>query len=1042
MKLKIGEMWCNKLKRVISVVVAIGIIIITLLSVFYFPFLTQKSPQAINGELDLTLWNFTEKGTLPLDGEWEFYPNELITPAVDNNPFQAYQAKMEIIDVPGSWNEHQTDQKSTNHVGTYRLLVNVPSDDIYGIKTNKIHYANQLFMNGKLVGSSGVPSKYSDEYDPNLQMYMSTAPSEQKQLEIVFHVANNTYPTGGIVNSVDFGTAKAIERLRDSDRTADAVLISGYILLGVFYIGTYLRRKQEQYFLFFSLLCFTMSIYLSMLNERLIDLVIPNLSLVELTNMQLSAAHVAIFLFLLFVYEFFKEQSNKKMVIVISFIIGLDAIQYIFPALVDFFLGNIPVLTKQILAISTLSIACIYIAAILIKAFFNRKEESEYMLVVVTTILCYAFLLIIELLFNTSIGRLPLVLFFIMMYCLTLLMGDRSQRTYEFANQLSNELLIQDQLKDEFLAKTSLQLDAPLQSISQVSQSLMEGRSGPLRMNQHENVMLIHNISTRLINIVSDLLDASKIKQGEMNFQPTPTRVNVIKSVVDEMNVLIPSHKRVKILNKIPNDLPPIYIDEQRFKQIVFNLVHNAISFTEDGEITISAYAVEDAIQIEVADTGIGIPAEDVERIFSSFYQAKNKLNEQSTGLGLGLTISKQLVELSGGEMGVSSTPGEGAIFKFSIPVATQEQIAQYEQEIRSYTGEWSHHKKEEHPLDLPIHLEGDRDETILIVDHHHEDLRGLIALAHATQYHVLATDRGKSALEMINREKIDLLIIDPNLPDMSVDEIVRVVREMYHMIELPILVLSATGQAMALDTLLRMNANGFLLKPVHQDDLTAKIESLLAMKESSQEALYDELNFFYAQITPHFLYNTLNTIIGLSYKDSEKAREALQHLAVYFRAKFNFFDRDAIIYLKKELELIRSYIKIEQMRYGDKLEVQYDIDQSIDVKIPTLVLQSLVENAVQHGIIKQKGGGTLWISVQKVGAGVEVIIEDNGVGMSQEQQEEILHGRAKGIGIMNSVKRLKLIKGTKFSLESEIRVGTKIAIFLPGVINSENSHD
>src|SRR5699024_12842547 len=138
----------------------------------------------------------------------------------------------------------------------------------------------------------------------------------------------------------------------------------------------------------------------------------------------------------------------------------------------------------------------------------------------------------------------------------------------------------------------------------------------------------------------------------------------------------------------------------------------------------------------------------------------------------------------------------------------------------------------------------------------------------------------------------------------------------------------------------------------------------------------------------------------------------------------------------------IRSYIKIEQMCYGDKLEVQYDIDQSIDVKIPTLVLQSLVENAVQHGIIKQKGGGTLWISVQKVGAGVELIIEDNGVGMSQEQQEEILHGRAKGIGIMNSVKRLKLIKGTKFSLESEIRVGTKIAIFLPGVKNSENSHD
>src|SRR5690625_720042 len=100
-------------------------------------------------------------------------------------------------------------------------------------------------------------------------MNMSTAQSQQKQLEIVFHVANYTFPTGGIVNSVDFGTAKGIERLRDGDRIADGVLISGYFLLGVFYIGTFIRRKQDNYFLFFSLLCFTMSIYFSMFIWRL-----------------------------------------------------------------------------------------------------------------------------------------------------------------------------------------------------------------------------------------------------------------------------------------------------------------------------------------------------------------------------------------------------------------------------------------------------------------------------------------------------------------------------------------------------------------------------------------------------------------------------------------------------------------------------------------------------------------------------------------------------------------------------------------------------
>src|SRR5690625_7077287 len=107
--------------------------------------------------------------------------------------------------------------------------------------------------------------------------------------------------------------------------------------------------------------------------------------------------------------------------------------------------------------------------------------------------------------------------------------------------------------------------------------------------------------------------------------------LNVIKSVIDEMNVLIPSQKNVKITSKIPDNLPLVYVDGQRLKQVVFNLIHNAIYFTEDGEIAISAYVVENAIHIEVADTGIGIPAEDLNRIFSSFYQAKNELKDRKS---------------------------------------------------------------------------------------------------------------------------------------------------------------------------------------------------------------------------------------------------------------------------------------------------------------------------------------------------------------------------------------------------------------------------
>src|SRR5690625_4951977 len=212
-------MWCNRMKkRIISAVVSIGIILITLLSTFNFIFTPQETSLVKNGELNLQTWEFEKRRTLKLDGEWEFYPDELIIPENDHNPFREQKNMMKIVDVPGSWNEYLTDHKSSEGVGTYRLLIHVPRDGIYGVKTNKIHYANRVFMNGQLVGSSGIPSKNSEEYEANLQMYASTAPSKQEQMEIVFHVANENYPNGGIVNSVDFGTAEGINKLRDRNR--------------------------------------------------------------------------------------------------------------------------------------------------------------------------------------------------------------------------------------------------------------------------------------------------------------------------------------------------------------------------------------------------------------------------------------------------------------------------------------------------------------------------------------------------------------------------------------------------------------------------------------------------------------------------------------------------------------------------------------------------------------------------------------------------------------------------------------------------------
>lgn len=205
-------------------------------------------------------------------------------------------------------------------------------------------------------------------------------------------------------------------------------------------------------------------------------------------------------------------------------------------------------------------------------------------------------------------------------------------------------------------------------------------------------------------------------------------------------------------------------------------------------------------------------------------------------------------------------------------------------------------------------------------------------------------------------------------------------------------------------------------------------------VEKSSQEAINQELSNYYAQITPHFLYNTLNTIIGLSYKDEEKAREALQYLAIYFRAKLDYKNHLSLVSIEEEVELVQAYLAIEKLRFGERLVIKYDIDEKVVGCIPSMTIQPLIENAVQHGIAKKKDGGTVCLSIKKNANDIEIVIKDDGIGISIEKQAEILSEQNTRIGFINPIKKIKLIKNASFKMESTEGNGTKISIKLPEV--------
>ncbi len=187
---------------------------------------------------------------------------------------------------------------------------------------------------------------------------------------------------------------------------------------------------------------------------------------------------------------------------------------------------------------------------------------------------------------------------------------------------------------------------------------------------------------------------------------------------------------------------------------------------------------------------------------------------------------------------------------------------------------------------------------------------------------------------------------------------------------------------------------------------------ALNSLKHSVKRTREAEISFLRAQINPHFLFNTLNSIASLCQSAPERAEEVVVELAQYLRYSFDFKRMDGMSTLAKERELIDAYLYIEKIRFGNRLQVEYHIDEELDIPMPPLILQPLIENAVRHGLMARITGGTVSVSIQKQGGEVVFTITDNGVGIDPVKLKGLLEQNPmeRGIGLWNINQRLKMI--------------------------------
>ncbi|MGD9823240.1 diguanylate cyclase [Desulfobacter sp.] len=288
---------------------------------------------------------------------------------------------------------------------------------------------------------------------------------------------------------------------------------------------------------------------------------------------------------------------------------------------------------------------------------------------------------------------------------------------------------------------------------------------------------------------------------------------------------------------KSHKDAPFVYGDENRLQQILYNLIGNGVKYTEKGYVRVRAVPGADTMEVRVEDSGIGIDPSLTERIFNSFEQGDGSIEREYKGTGLGLPITKKLVELHGGVIRVESEPGKGSCFIFTLP-----QVAANGKKAKGINFDPTHLSGilpfPEASCPLPNTRTGNCSKKVLIVDD--EAVNGQVLLNYLGIKKLGAefVPSGRLALESIKTCRFDLVLLDIMMPRMSGYEVCRKLREKYSTFELPIIFLTAKNQPGDIVTAFEVGANDYIVKPVDKTELLARIDTHLSLKEAAAKAI------------------------------------------------------------------------------------------------------------------------------------------------------------------------------------------------------------
>lgn len=792
-----------------------------------------------------------------LSGPWKFNPRDNL--AHSQKDFA--DSDWSHLPIPAQWNNSGL---SGFQVGWYRHSFKVSKtfeNQNISILTPIIADANEIYINGVFVGRTGRITETGEIIKKSSQISVYQIPPGiikfDKENTIAVRVGDDV-GWGGFVNSEFYiGESNLIQGKFYKYIMWNSATCFAFIYSALYCLILWLRSRRERAYLIYFFFA-TIAGLTTFGNLSLPYFVWDNFWFNHFLF------HPALNLIGVFGTFFFLEFSEHKPSRVVKgilwfhFVIGLVPFFTFNPAVMNLY-------SKYTLNISSIlsTLELIYAFGLNFVAVKNKQPGAIIILfgqialgfTALFSILSYLQIYISILDRSISEG------FLIYTLSLSFALSIRFAKLYEVTNQLKSELerkneelVSLDKMKNEFLSNTSHELRTPLNGIIGISESLLEGAMGAVTTGVSKNLNLIISSARRLSGLVNDLLDFSMMKNRKLNLFPITLAIQPSVDTVIALLERAAKEKGITLESEIPDDTPLVFGDENKIQQILFNLVGNALKFTEAGNVRISTKptnnGIVDYLEVSITDTGIGLSKEDQGRIFAPFAQADSSISRNFGGVGLGLSITKNLVELHTGNLTVESELGKGSIFRFTLPLANGQTSFQKEQTEKEVTlsSRWLHEENlrgnfiveqefiERVEITPNLSKDLNRNLTILAVDDDPINLEVLKIQLSGSGFNVIPVLDGPTAITIAHEVKPDLILLDIMMPKMSGYQVCKILRETYSMYEMPILMLTAKNRIEDVLSGLEAGANDYLGKPFDKRELLARVNTLILLKSAVEE--------------------------------------------------------------------------------------------------------------------------------------------------------------------------------------------------------------